>query len=138
MQQLLGTILSLLECIQEQGLLEVGYISYTKKKKSLVWHLREKESRGWAVSEINRQWKLFDLLPSVLMLQKEAKEGKKDKDSDKEDEDSGKWGDWEDDEATSHWINVEEMVVKYCTMTTPGYVWLQSVQKHVCYLVRKI
>ena len=33
MQQLLGTILSLLECIQEQGLLEVGYISYTKKKK---------------------------------------------------------------------------------------------------------
>lgn len=33
MQQLLGTILSLLECIQEQGLLEVGYISYTRKKK---------------------------------------------------------------------------------------------------------
>lgn len=32
MQQLLGTILSLLECIQEQGLLEVGYISYTRKK----------------------------------------------------------------------------------------------------------
>lgn len=34
MQQLLGTILSLLECIQEQGLLEVGYISYTRKKKT--------------------------------------------------------------------------------------------------------
>lgn len=29
----------------------------------------------------------------VLLLQKEAKEGKKDKDSDKEDEDSGKWED---------------------------------------------
>lgn len=72
------------------------------------------------------------------MLQKEAKEGKKDKDSDKEEEDSGKWGDWEDDEATPHWLNVEEMVVKYCTITTLGYVWLQSVQKHVCYPVRKI
>ncbi len=33
---------------------------------------------------------MFDLLSSVLMLQKEAKEGKKDKDSDKEEEDSGK------------------------------------------------
>lgn len=31
-------------------------------------------------------------MPSILILQKEAKEGKKDKDSDKEDEDAGKWG----------------------------------------------
>lgn len=29
-------------------------------------------------------------MPPVLMLQREAKEGKKDKDSDKEDEDAGK------------------------------------------------
>lgn len=71
------------------------------------------------------------------MLQKEAKEGKKDKDSDKEDEDSGKWGDWEDDEATFWWKG-EEIVVKYCTITTLGYVWLQSVQKHVCYVGKKI
>lgn len=50
------------------------------------------KAHGWAVWEINRQWKLFDLLPSVPVLQKEAKEGKKDKDkdSDKEEEDSGK------------------------------------------------
>lgn len=31
-------------------------------------------------------------MSSILILQKEAKEGKKDKDSDKEDEDAGKWG----------------------------------------------
>lgn len=58
---------------------------------------KKTQSRGWAVEEINRQWKVFDLQPSGLMLQKEGKEGKKDKDSDKEEEDSGKWGDRDDD-----------------------------------------
>lgn len=61
---------------------------------------KKTQSRGRAVEEINRQWKVFDLQPSGLMLQKEAKEGKKDKkdkDSDKEEEDSGKWGDGDDD-----------------------------------------
>lgn len=45
---------------------------------------------GRAVNEITRQWKASDLPPSVVMLQKEKKEGKKDKNGDKEEEESGK------------------------------------------------
>lgn len=50
-----------------------------------------KKAHGRAVWVINRKRKLIDPMPSVLVLQKEEKEGKKDKDSDKEDEDAGKW-----------------------------------------------